>query len=98
MKAAALLLVFTVLSFPLRAQTPDHDSLARIRHLVAEERWHEIVRIVEAEAAPSADLNYYYGVALARLERWGDAESAFERGRIQRPREKRFLIELAGVR
>ena len=85
MKAAAVLLVFTVLSFPLRAQTSDHDSLARIRHLVAEERWHEIVRIVEAEAAPSADLNYYYGVALARLERWGDAESAFERGRIQRP-------------
>ena len=97
MKAAAVLLVFTVLSFPLRAQTPDNDSLARIKELVAEERWHEIVRIVEAEAAPSADLNYYYGVALARLERWGDAASAFERGRIQRPRDKRFLIELAGI-
>ncbi|HUF05015.1 MAG TPA: tetratricopeptide repeat protein [Aridibacter sp.] len=98
MKAAAVLVVLAVLSFPLRAQTSDPDSLARIKQLVAEERWQEIVRIAEAEAAPSADLNYYYGIALARLERWGDAESAFERGSTQQPRDERFPIELAGIR
>ena len=98
MKVVAALLIFTVLSFPASAQTPDADNIARIKQLVAEERWPEIVRIAEAEAAPSADLNYYYGIALARLERWDDAESAFERGRMQQPRDKRFPIELAGIR
>src|SRR5690606_3019521 len=98
MKAAAILLIFIFLSFSLRAQTPAPDSLARIKQLAAEERWQEILSIAEAEDAPSADLNYYYGIALARLERWGDAENAFERGRKQEPRDKRFPVELAGIR
>src|SRR4030095_2112890 len=98
MKAASALLIFTVLSFPLCAQTSGPDSLARIKQLVVEERWQEIVLIAEAEASPSADLNYYYGIALGRLERWDDAENAFERGRIQQPRDKRFPVELAGIR
>ena len=98
MKAAAVLLIFTVLSFPLGAQTPDPNGLARIKKLAAEERWQEIVRIAETDAAPSADLNYYYGLALAHLERWADAENAFERGRTQQPRDKRFPVELAGIR
>ena len=98
MKAVAVLLILTVLSYPLRAQTSKDDSLTQIKQLAVEERWQEIVRIAEAEAAPSADVNYYYGIALARLERWSDAESALERGGEQQPRDKRFPIELAGIR
>src|SRR5215204_2500530 len=98
MRSAAVLLIFTALSIPVRAQISDPNGLARIKVLAAEERWQEIVRIAEAEAAPSTDVNYYYGIALARLERWGDAETAFERGRRQQPRDKRFSIELAGIR
>src|SRR5688500_2204545 len=98
MNAAAILLILAFLAFPLCAQIPDPDDLTRIKQLAAEARWQEIVRIVEAEPAPSADLNYYYGIALARLERWDDAENAFERGRAQQPRDKRFPIELAGIR
>ena len=98
MKVVTALLVLTVLSLPLRAQISAPDNLARIKQLVSEERWREIVQIAEAEPAPTADLNYYYGIALAGLERWDDAESAFQRGRIQQPRDKRFPVELAGVR
>ena len=97
MKTAAALLIFTILTIPLCAQTT--DDLARIKQLAAEERWQEIVTIAEAATPPrSTDLNYYYGIALARLERWRDAENAFERGRLQQPRDKRFPIELAGIR
>jgi len=97
MKAAAALLIFIVLSFPLRAQTTDADPLARIKQLAAEERWQEIARIAEAERSPSADIDYYYGAALAGLQRWAEAEAAFTRGSVKEPRDKRFPIELAAL-
>jgi hypothetical protein len=97
MKAVTVLLILAVFSFSLRAQTPDRTRLAEIKQLLAAERWQEVVRLAETEAAPSADLNYYYGIALAHLERWGDAERAFERGLKQQPSDKRFPLELAGV-
>jgi hypothetical protein len=97
MKASTIFFILAVFSFPLRAQTSNPNSLAEIKQLLAEERWHEIILLAESEAAPSADLNYYYGIALARMERWGDAENAFERGRRQQPGDKRFPLELAGV-
>jgi len=42
-------------------------------------------------------LNFYYGTALAHLERWHEAEKAFESGFRLAPNDPRFLIELAGV-
>ncbi|MGH9327715.1 MAG: hypothetical protein ACRD2B_13680 [Terriglobia bacterium] len=45
----------------------------------------------------SADMDYYRGMALARLKRWKEAERAFERGRRKAPRDPRFPIELAGI-
>lgn len=97
MKAAAFLSILIILTFSLSAQTTDGDGLARIKQLAAKERWKEVAQIAEAESSRSADLDYYYGIALARLERWADAESAFERGRVKEPRDKRFPIELAGL-
>jgi hypothetical protein len=45
----------------------------------------------------SADLDYYYGVALAHLERWAEAGNVLDDGQRLAPRDKRFPIELAGV-
>jgi tetratricopeptide (TPR) repeat protein len=97
MKAATVLIILAVFSFPLSAQTSDPDRLTEIKQLLAEERWQEIVLLAETEVAPSADLNYYYGIALAHLERWGNAQTAFKQGLKQRPDDKRFPLELAGV-
>ncbi len=97
MKFAAVLFIFGFLSLPLSAQTSDPDSLTRIKVLIADEDWHEVVRSAEAETSPSAEVNYFYGIALARLERWDDAKIAFEYGRSQQPDDKRFPIELAGI-
>src|SRR4030095_12795516 len=81
MKATAILVILAFSSFPLRAQAPlyEPDPLTEIKQLIAEERWREVGRHVEVEAARSADINYYYGISLARLERWDEARTAFQR-------------------
>ncbi|HEY7915265.1 MAG TPA: tetratricopeptide repeat protein [Blastocatellia bacterium] len=96
---ATVLLILTFSSFPIQEQppVPDPGRLAEIRQLFAQERWAELVRLAETEAVWSADLNYYCGIALARLERWNHAKRAFQNGLKQRPRDKRFPLELAGV-
>src|SRR5215468_11265943 len=66
---AALILILAFSALPLRAQPAISDNPTEIKQLFAEERWEDIVRIAEAEPQRSADLNYYYGTALARLRR-----------------------------
>ncbi len=62
-----------------------------------QERWTDLVQLLQAAPQRSADMDYYYGVALAHLERWEDARKALLEGRILALRDKRFPIELAGV-
>lgn len=99
MKATVIFFILAFSSLPLRAQTPPFDpkSLAEIKQLFAAERWPEVVRLSEIEAERSADLNYYYGTALSRLERWDEARRAFRNGLSQQPGDKRFSLGLAGV-
>jgi len=97
---ASLLLILAFSAFPafsLRAQPALSDHTTEIKQLFAEERWEEIVRVAEVEAERSADINYYYGTALARLGRWDEARRAFQIGLSQQPGDKRFSLELAGV-
>src|SRR5262249_37588485 len=68
-----------------------------IQKLAAEQRWQEIALLLGPIRSRSADLNFYYGTALARLERWHEAEIAFQSGLRLAPHDPRFLIELAGV-
>jgi tetratricopeptide (TPR) repeat protein len=72
-------------------------SADQLRQMAAEQRWQEIVVLVEHLNARTADLDFYYGTALARLQRWNDAEAAFQSGLRLSPRDPRFPIELAGV-
>ncbi len=73
------------------------DRTAPIDQLFAEGQWQEIVRRVGAMPVRSADLDYYYGVALAKIGRSDDARQAFLAGYHLQPHDKRFPIELAGV-
>jgi hypothetical protein len=72
-------------------------SPEKVRQLSAEKRWHEIIVLLEPLQSRSADLNFYYGTALARLERWHEADIAFRAGLRLAPHDPRFPIELAGV-
>jgi tetratricopeptide (TPR) repeat protein len=69
----------------------------RTQQLLAEQRWQEVVRAVEGASERTADLDYYYGSALAKLGRLEDAREAFLSGYRLRPRDKRFAIELGGI-
>ncbi|HEY1270395.1 MAG TPA: tetratricopeptide repeat protein [Terriglobales bacterium] len=68
-----------------------------MRRLFAEQRWQELVRRVESSPQAGADMDYYYGSALAQLGRWEEARQALLRGANRAPSDKRFPIELAGV-
>ena len=73
------------------------DSNAAIKQLFEQGHWAEVVREVEKSSVRSAEVDYYYGSALAQLGKWGQARAAFLAGRQLRPHDKRFPIELAGV-
>jgi hypothetical protein len=97
-----LLAVFLFLGsafLPAIAQAPAQETnrSAAVDQLFAEGRWHQIVCRVGAMSAPSAELDYYYGTALAKLGRWDGARRAFLAGHRLQPYDKRLLIELAGV-
>jgi tetratricopeptide (TPR) repeat protein len=95
--AILLLLACTSATCSSQALPDPADPATSVRQLFAEERWQEIVDLLKAIALPSAELNYYYGIALAQLGRWDESRGALLAGRHQQPYDKRFPIELAGV-
>ncbi len=71
--------------------------VARAKQLSAEKRWQEVVGLVESVGQPSAELDFYYGTALAQMGSWDHARRAYEAGALLQPADKRFPLELAGV-
>jgi len=76
---------------------PIDSEIARAKELLAQERFQEIVSLAQSIPAPSAELDFYLGTALARLGRLEDARKAFQTGARLRPSDERFPLELAGV-
>jgi tetratricopeptide (TPR) repeat protein len=81
------------------AQAGSRDDLQvqQLKQLSEAERWEEMVRLAEGVPALSAEVEYYYGTALAHLGRWSAAREVFQAGTRLQPRDKRFPLELAGV-
>jgi hypothetical protein len=71
--------------------------MEQIKQLFAAERWQEVVKLAENTPVASAELDFYFGSALARLQRWDYARRVFEAGQRLRPEDERFPVELAGV-
>ncbi|HEV2488206.1 MAG TPA: hypothetical protein VGT03_00230 [Candidatus Acidoferrales bacterium] len=80
---------------PQTSQKP--PAIAQIEQLYNAARYAEIVALVPASEANSAELDLYRGLALAQLQRWKEAEQAFAAGRRREPSNPRFFVELAGV-
>ncbi len=94
---SVVLAFFFSLSAMALAQTSDGPLVERVRQLSDQQRWLEVVTLAESAHQASADLDFYYGTALAQLQRWDDAQRAFAAGARLQPRDKRFPLELAGV-
>src|SRR6266702_4448040 len=101
-KMPTLILVIVLLCTGLcaaAAQTaPAEDpTVHEARRLADEQRWQDLALLLGPLPSRSADLDFYYGTALARLQRWPQAESAFAAGRRLAPHDPRFPIEIAGA-
>src|SRR5689334_10710750 len=77
-RLAATLLLLSCIALPGSGQLSNQpsDQTAAIQQLFAKEQWQLIVRLAETVPQPSADLDYYYGMALARLGLWDRASQA----------------------
>jgi len=80
-----------------QAARPSSGTKAQVQQWFEQSRWQEVVDTVQDLPVHDADLDYFYGSALAQLGRWPESRSALLDGRRLRPRDKRFPIELAGV-
>ena len=69
----------------------------RVQQLYAGAQWAATVEVWRSLPEPPPPVDYYAGMALARLGRFDEARTAFESGRRKDPADKRFPIELAGL-
>ncbi|MGA2483267.1 MAG: tetratricopeptide repeat protein [Candidatus Acidiferrales bacterium] len=92
-------LVFALLTLPAmaRADSSESDQITTAKKLYDEGHWEEAARIARGSPDQPAELDYIAGMALARLQRWPEARESFASGLRKTPRDKRFLLELAGV-
>ncbi len=98
MKLFAFILIISVASAASCApQASAQARIAVVQRLYAAKRWNEIVRLTLPEPEDPPAIDYYRGLALARLARWKDARAAFLRGWRKAPDDERFPSELAGV-
>lgn len=75
---------------------PATSTAVQVHKLFQQERWQEIANLHPA-LGMSAETDFEYGIALARLEHWEGAKTAFKAGLRLSPRDPRFMVELAGV-
>ena len=73
------------------------DEPPPIAKLYGEQNWAEVVETWRGSSDPTAELDYYAGMSLARLGKPREAQQALEAGQRKSPLDKRFPVELAGL-
>jgi Tetratricopeptide repeat len=92
------LAIFLTLVFAWPAPGAGQGSVvSTAKRLYQQKRWEALVKKFPDSPTFSADIEYYRGMALARLKRWSEARQAFEEGRRKDPRDERFPLGLAGI-
>jgi len=77
--ALAFLMLGCVSWLKAAEPSPQFDGIAAIRKSLDEKRWQQVVEQAQAQPGGGAQVDYYYGLALAQLGRWDEARAAFRR-------------------
>src|SRR3954469_19747961 len=64
------------------------DLLSAVQNLYGKEEWAAVLQLLPALSSYPAELDYYRGMALARLQRWQEASHSFELGEMKAPADK----------
>ena len=75
----------------------ESQRLERVRKLYSEEKWEQAAREAQGPAEQAAELDYFGGMALSRLEKWKEAREAFSAGVRKAPADARYVTERAGA-
>jgi tetratricopeptide (TPR) repeat protein len=97
-KIAAFFLFFVfgaVASFP--EDHPLQEKILAVRALYDGKHWEEILASTQDAPATPGDFGLYRGLALARLQRWDEAQKVFEATLARNPADARIMTELAGL-
>src|SRR5207237_5405924 len=78
------LIAFLFFPLYLAAQTSPSNAqfVERVQQLVAQQRWQELVEILQPVHPRSADLDFYLRTVLAQLGSWHDAPVALSCGAL----------------
>jgi len=77
-----------------RANSP---LAARVKKLYEQKHYAEIVSLPPPASNDPVALDYYRGMAFAKLKQWTEAWNALRKGERKAPRDERFPVELAGI-
>ncbi len=94
--ALALLIVFGArAAFP--EDQPLQEKILAVKVLYDGKHWEEVLAATHDAPPTPGDFGLYRGLALARLERWDEAQRVFEATLACNPGDTRILTELAGL-
>lgn len=95
---AAFLLVFWMCA-QISAQAPGSrpPTQKQLEDMAAAEQWPQIARVLSSVSHRTAEMDYYFGLALAHTGHADEAARALEAGGHLAPHDPRFPEELAGL-
>ncbi len=92
---------FTARSCYAAATSSNSTQASQLQKLADSQQWQKIIALAEQQPAKSgtlsADLQFYYGTALAQTGRMAKARQVFQQAKHRWPADPRFPVELAGV-
>lgn len=90
---------FIVICAGIAAQPsgPQPPTPQQLQSLASAQQWPQIARLLSAVPNRTAEMDYYFGLALAHTGSNEQAERAFAAGSRLAPRDARFPEELAGL-
>ena len=90
-----LFVVHAVAAFPQDHSI--HEKILAVKTLYDAKRWEEVIAATQGAPATPGDFGLYRGLALARLQRWDEAQKVLETTLARNPGDARIMTELAGL-